>query len=132
MDYSNKSLIFMIINHYKIIMNSYKANFLNSLILILVGFWGYFESSSGTAIIPVVFGWALLFCSPGLKKENKVIAHIAVLATFICLLGLFMPLNGAIDRGDNIGILRVSAMITSGLIAMIFFVKSFIANRKNG
>ena len=113
-------------------MNSYKANFLNFLILILVGFWGYFESSSGTAIIPVVFGWTLLFCSPGLKKENKVIAHIAVLATFICLLGLFMPLNGAIDRGDNIGLLRVSAMIISGLIAMIFFVKSFIANRKKG
>ena len=82
--------------------------------------------------MPVALGWALWFCSPGLKKENKVIAHIAVLATFICLLGLFMPLNGAIDRGDNIGILRVSAMITSGLIAMIFFVKSFIANRKNG
>ena len=51
-------------------MNSYKANILNSLILITVGLWGYFESSSGTAIIPVIFGWALLFCSPGLKKEN--------------------------------------------------------------
>jgi uncharacterized membrane protein (UPF0136 family) len=113
-------------------MNSSNANILNSVCLIIIGLWGYLESSSGTAIIPVVFGWALLFCSPGLKKENKVIAHIAVLATFICLLGLFMPLNGAIDRGDNIGILRVSAMITSGLIAMIFFVKSFIANRKKG
>ena len=113
-------------------MNSLKANILNSISLIVIGLWGYLESTSGTAIIPLIFGWALLFCSPGLKKENKVIAHIAVLATFICLLGLFMPLNGAIDRGDNIGLLRVSAMIISGLIAMIFFVKSFIANRKKG
>ncbi|MBL6649259.1 MAG: hypothetical protein ISP56_03250 [Flavobacteriaceae bacterium] len=111
-------------------MNSYKANILNSMILIIVGLWGYFESSSGTAIIPVIFGSLLLFCSPGLKKENKVIAHIAVLATLICLLGLFMPLNGAIGRGDNVGVLRVVAMITSGIIAMVFFVKSFIANRK--
>ena len=111
-------------------MNSYKANILNSLVLIIVGLWGYFESSSGTAIIPVIFGWALLFCSPGLKKENKVIAHIAVLATLICLLGLFMPLNGAIGRGDNLGVLRVVAMIISGITAMVFFVKSFIANRK--
>jgi uncharacterized membrane protein (UPF0136 family) len=112
-------------------MNSHKVNFLNSLILIVVGLLGYFESSSGTAIIPVVFGAVLLFCSPGLKKENKVIAHIAVLATFICLLGLFMPLNGAIGRGQNIGILRVSIMIISCSVAMIFFIKSFIANRKN-
>ena len=111
-------------------MNSLKANILNSIILITIGLWGYFESSSGTAIIPVVFGWALLFCSPGLKKENKVIAHIAVLLTLICIVGLFMPLNGAMGRGDNAGVLRVVVMIASGLIAMIFFVKSFIANRK--
>ena len=111
-------------------MNSLKANILNSIILITIGLWGYFESSSGTAIIPVVFGWALLFCSPGLKKENKVIAHIAVLLTLICIVGLFMPLNGAMGRGDNFGVLRVVVMIASGLIAMIFFVKSFIANRK--
>ena len=70
------------------------------------------------------------FLFSGSKKENKVIAHIAVLATLICLLGLFMPLNGAIGRGDNLGVLRVVAMITSGIIAMVFFVKSFIANRK--
>jgi len=111
-------------------MNSFKANILNSIILISVGLWGYLESSSGTAIIPVVFGLALLFCSPGLKKENKVIAHIAVLLTFVCLLGLFMPLNGAIERGENIGIARVSAMLMSSIIASIFFIKSFIANRK--
>ena len=42
-------------------MNSLKANVLNSICLISVGLWGYLESSSGTAIIPVVFGWALLF-----------------------------------------------------------------------
>ena len=53
-------------------MNSFKANIINSIILIAVGLWGYLESSSGTAIIPVLFGWVLLFCSPGIKKENKV------------------------------------------------------------
>ena len=66
----------------------------------------------------------------GVKKENKVVAHIAVLVTLICLLGLFMPLNGAIERGENIGVARVSVMIASSVFAMIFFVKSFIANRK--
>jgi hypothetical protein len=70
------------------------------------------------------------FVAPGIKKENKVVAHIAVLVTLVCLLGLFMPLNGAIERGENIGVARVSAMIASSVFAMIFFVKSFIANRK--
>jgi hypothetical protein len=41
-----------------------------------------------------------------------------------------MPLNGAIERGENIGVARVSAMIASSVFAMIFFVKSFITNRK--
>ncbi|MFL2639333.1 MAG: hypothetical protein ACJ0OB_03805 [Flavobacteriaceae bacterium] len=111
-------------------MNSTKTNILNSICLIGIGLWGYLESSSGTAIIPVVFGWALLFCSPGLKKENKVIAHIAVLLTFICLIGLFMPLKGAIGREETLGVFRVSLMIFTSITAMVFFIKSFIANRK--
>ena len=111
-------------------MNSLKGNILNSICLIVIGLWGYFESTSITAIIPVVFGWALLFCSPGLKKENKIIAHIAVLLTFICLIGLFMPLKGAIVREEIIGIVRVSVMVLTSIIAMIYFIKSFIANRK--
>ena len=111
-------------------MNSLKANILNSICLIVVGLWGYFEATSSTALIPVIFGLALLFCSPGLKKENKVIAHIAVLLTFVCLLGLFMPLKGTIEREETIGVVRVSVMILTSITAMVYFIKSFIANRK--
>ena len=110
-------------------MNVLKANILNSICLIVVGLWGYFEATSSTALIPVIFGLALLFCSPGLKKENKVIAHIAVLLTFVCLLGLFMPLKGTIEIEETIGVVRVSIMILTSITAMVYFVKSFIANR---
>ena len=111
-------------------MNSLKANILNSICLIVIGLWGYLEATSSTALIPVIFGLALLFCSPGLKKENKVIAHIAVLLTFVCLLGLFMPLKGTIEREETIGVVRVSVMILTSITAMVYFIKSFIANRK--
>ena len=113
-------------------MNATKANLLNSIVLIAVGGWGYFDGDgkSITALIPVIFGVVLLLCYSGIKKQNKVIAHIAVLATFICLLGLFMPLNGAIERGNDIAVGRVSAMIVSSFAALIFFIKSFIENRK--
>ena len=113
-------------------MNATKANLLNSVILIVVGGWGYFDGDgkSLTALIPVIFGVVLLLCNNGIKNQNKVIAHIAVLATFICLVGLFMPLKGAVERGNDIAVGRVSAMIISSITALIFFIKSFIENRK--
>lgn len=113
-------------------MNATKANLLNSIVLIAVGGWGYFDGDgkSITALIPVIFGVVLLLCYNGIKKQNKVIAHIAVLVTFICLIGLFMPLNGAIERGNGIAVGRVSTMIVTSLTALIFFIKSFIENRK--
>lgn len=113
-------------------MNATKANLLNSVILIVVGGWGYFDGDgkSVTALIPVIFGVVLLLCNNGIKNQNKVIAHIAVLATFICLVGLFMPLKGAVERGNDIAVGRVSAMIISSITALIFFIKSFIENRK--
>ena len=115
-------------------MNATKANLLNSVILIAVGSWGYFDGDgkSMTALIPVIFGVVLLLCNNGVKNQNKVIAHIAVLATFVCLVGLFMPLNGAIERGNDVAVGRVSAMIASSLIALIFFIKSFIEARRKG
>ena len=113
-------------------MNATKANLLNSIVVIAVGGWGYLDGDgkSITALIPVIFGVVLLLCYSGIKKQNKVIAHIAVLVTFICLLGLFMPLNGAIERGNDTAVGRVFAMIVSSLTALIFFIKSFIENKK--
>jgi len=112
-------------------MNPYKANLLNSLTLIIVGFWGYFESSSVTALIPVVFGFVLLACSKGVKNQNKIIAHVAVLFTLIILLALVgMRLPKSIDSG-GIGLVRVLVMISTSALAMIYFVKSFIEARRN-
>ena len=111
-------------------MEASKANLINSISLIAIGGWGYFSGSSMTALIPVVFGVILLLCNNGIKKENKIIAHVAVLATFICLLGLFMPLKGAIERADNLGIIRVTIMTLTCTLAIVTFVQSFIKARR--
>jgi hypothetical protein len=43
-----------------------------------------------------------------------------------------MPLKGALDRGDNLGIIRVSIMTITCATAVVSFVQSFIkARRKN-
>ena len=113
-------------------MKASKANLINSITLIAIGGWGYFSGTSMTALIPVVFGVILLLCNNGVKKENKIIAHVAVLATIICLLGLSMPLKGAIERADYLGIIRVTIMTLTCALAIVTFVQSFIkARRKN-
>ena len=77
-----------------------------------------------------MFGFILIVCSKGVKSQNKLVAHIAVLLTLIILLALVgMRLPKSIDSG-GLGLIRVLAMIATSTLAMIFFVKSFIDARK--
>ena len=119
-------------------MKTHQANLLNSITLILMPIWAYltFEGTvdkpeqSITAFIPLFFGVILLLFNGEVKKENKIIAHIAVLVTLIALLGLTMPLKAAIADGRTLSVIRVAAMLLTGSLAMISFIKSFIAARK--
>ncbi|MEL6340385.1 MAG: hypothetical protein AAFQ65_10785 [Myxococcota bacterium] len=113
-------------------MKAHIASLINALTLIAMPAWAYLsaEVPSLTALIPCAFGVALVLCVPGVKAENKVIAHIAVLLTLIVLVALFMPLRGAIGRGDGLAIARVSLMLITSVVAMVFFVKSFIDARR--
>jgi len=114
-------------------MKAHTTNLINAAILIILGSWGYFgsETPSLTALIPVAVGVILLILSKGVKKENKVIAHIAVLLSLLVILGLIKPLAGAIGRVDTAALVRVIIMILSGILAMVYFIKSFIDARKN-
>lgn len=112
-------------------MNSYKANLINAVTLILLGTWGYFDSFSITALIPVLFGATLAGLSSSIKNNNKLLSHIAVIATLIILVALIgMRLPKSLDQG-GVGLFRVIAMISTSLLAMIAFVRSFIKNRKS-
>ncbi|MEE2954037.1 MAG: hypothetical protein VX347_02565 [Bacteroidota bacterium] len=105
------------------------ANLINSISLITLGLWGYLDSQSPTALIPVFFGVILFLCNKGLKKENKIIAHIVVLLTFLILVALAgMRLPKSLDIG-GIGLYRVITMIATSAIAMLSFIASFIQAR---
>ena len=119
-------------------MKTNQANLLNALTLILMPLWSHLTyegtiekpDQSITALIPLFLGVVLLLCNGGVKRENKMIAHIAVFITLIALIGLLKPLNAAIDDGRTLSIFRVVAMLITGSLAMITFIKSFIAARK--
>lgn len=110
----------------------YLINFINAIVLVSLGSWGYFASDtpSPTALIPVIAGIILLLLTPGFRKGNRIIAHVAVIITFVILIGLIKPLTGAIGRSDIPAIARVVIMMLTSITAMILFVKSFIDARR--
>ena len=114
-------------------MKAHIASLINALFLIVLPLWGYLslEDPSATRLIPAAVGVLLLLCNKGLKKENKAIAHIAVLLTLFIAFGLIKPLMGVIGRSDAFGIVRVILMLASTVFALYFFVRSFINARKN-
>ena len=113
-------------------MKAHIVSLIHAVALIGLGGYGYLSSDtpSVTALIPVVFGVLLLAMNNGVKKENKVIAHIVVLLTLLIIIGLIKPLTGAMGRGDSAAVARVATMLVRGVLAMVSFVRSFIAARK--
>ncbi|MEL6233014.1 MAG: hypothetical protein AAFR46_01275 [Pseudomonadota bacterium] len=113
-------------------MTAHRASLINAVTLILCSLWAYFTpaASSLTALIPAAFGLALLLCLNGVRAENKLIAHIAVVLTLVVLIALIVPLRGALARADGLAILRVGLMMASSALALVFFVRSFIEARR--
>jgi hypothetical protein len=113
-------------------MNAALASLINAIILISLGLYGYVSSTtpSITAIIPIFVGVLLFLINSGVKKENKMIAHLAVLLTLLILLGLIKPLLGATGRNDSMATFRIIAMMVSCVFAMVYFIKSFIEAKK--
>jgi hypothetical protein len=122
-------------------MKTEQSNLLNSLTLITIGLWGYFDVSDynlsiissfehWTALIPVVFGFVLLLCHKGVKNNSKLVAHIAVVVTLLIFIALVVKrLPISIEQGGT-GLFRVIAMSFTSLMALIVFIRSFISNRK--
>ncbi|WP_088654013.1 hypothetical protein [Geofilum rhodophaeum] len=113
-------------------MKVYWISFVNAVLLMVLGAWAYWVSDtpSLTALIPVFAGVLLLALNPGLKKEKKLEAHLAVLLTLLVTIGLFKPLLAAWDRADAPAVARVALMLLSSVVALIAFIQNFRAVRK--
>ena len=111
-------------------MKPHIANFINGIVLLIMGLWGYFTTQSPTALIAPVFGIIFLGLNNWLKKENKVVAHIIVVLTLLLIIALFKPLSGALNDGDTLGLIRVGIMMLTSVFAFSTFIRSFINARK--
>jgi hypothetical protein len=125
-------ILFFLYEYIRRDMKAHIASLINSVVLVGFGLWGYLgsETPSKTALIPVVFGVVLLSLYKGVKSENKIVAHIAVFLTLLILGGLVKPLVAAFGREDGMAIMRVSVMLVTTVVALVFFIKSFIDVRR--
>tara|TARA_B100001758_G_C18406752_1_gene612620 strand:+ start:1626 stop:1997 length:372 start_codon:yes stop_codon:yes gene_type:complete len=122
-------------------MKNHHANLLNSVTLIIMSLWAYFTfqapidnpeaTASVTTFIPTILGLILLALNNGLKNENKIVAHLVVLITFLAIGGLSKPFFAALDKNSGIAVFRVGLMLATSILAMITFIRSFIQARKN-
>ena len=108
-------------------MAPHTASLVNAVVLLVCSAWGYWATDfkSMTALIPAAFAVALFACYPGVRAENKLIAHIAVLLTFVLLVALYMPLSSALESGELGPIVRSVLMAVTTVFAMVAFIKSF-------
>jgi hypothetical protein len=109
-------------------MQPFIATVFLAVILIAMSAWGFLSSDnpSFTALIPAAFGVVLAACSLGVKKDNKVVAHVAVLLVVLLIVALFMPLKGAIGRGDTLAVVRVSTMLVASVGTLAVYILSFV------
>ena len=114
-------------------MKPFIANLIYGILLVGLSLWGYLasEDPSATAFIPMAFGIALLALTPGLKKENRTLSHIAIALTVLVLAGLVKPLTGALGRADNMAIARVLVMMAWGVVALAIYFKQFMDVRRS-
>lgn len=114
-------------------VKAHTASLINAIVLIAVSSFTYLtlENSSFTMLVPALFGVALLACNPGVKAENKLVAHIAVALTLLVFLALLMPLTRVVSGGNVGGMIRVGLMQASTLLALVFFIKSFMDARRS-
>lgn len=113
-------------------MKPFIANLINGITLIITSLWGFIGSStpSVTALIPASIGIILLSLTPGIRKENKVAAHLVVVLTFVTLIALIKPLTGAMARHDSHATWRVLTMMLTSLLAIAMYIKNFRDVRK--
>lgn len=108
-------------------------NFLNGLVLIAAGLYGYFGikgtdgTASPTALIPAAFGLLLIILGFFWSKSPKVVSHIAVVLTLILLV---MVINRFVKVETWEAKKYIFLICTvSNAVALFVFIRSFVLAR---
>ncbi len=111
-------------------MKPYTVNTFTAIVVIGMSAWSYFGSDSPAALIPGIIGLVFLALSGPIKKENRVVAHIIALLTFLLLMSL-KSRTGALEHDNTASIVGVTLMMAVCLMAPANYARSFINVRRN-
>jgi uncharacterized membrane protein len=113
-------------------MKAHSANIINAIALMILGLWDYLatQTLASTNMIPVAGGLLLLLFYDGIKREDKVTAHIVVIITLLVFLSLIKPFTEALGDSATGATIRFLLMMLTSLLAIVYFIKSFIDARK--
>lgn len=116
----------------------HKVNYYYAIFLLLVGLFGFIAryTSDGdiqvTSLIPAFFGFILLFFTKGIKNDNSVIAHLAVVLTLI-LAGVVTYMFFKNLSAEFIGTRKFFIFLVTGLVSYIvlgIYVAGFIDKKR--
>ena len=115
-------------------MKPLTANYLNAIILIAAGIYGYFllplgpdEKRSATALIPAFSGLLLVILGFIWPSKQRLAAHIASVVVLILLVMCIMRFFKIEDWNAKKYVFLIC--ILSNLITIIIFIRSFVAAR---
>ncbi len=114
-------------------MKSQHAAYINSFVLIVIGFWGYAANNfaTHTAIIPLSAGILFLGMALLLKKEKKILLIFISTITFILLIAFIFPLLRNARQSDIWGMIRISIEMLASAMALIVYLRNYIQLNKN-
>jgi hypothetical protein len=119
--------------------NPHSVNLVYSFFLIAAGIIGfvlrYLEANDFqyTALIPSLFGIVLLSLGQGIKRENRIISHVAVLLTLV--LAVFTLVMIIINSGDGFivtrrGVIFTLIFISSSVVLGIYIIRFIRINNQ--
>ncbi len=111
-------------------------NFITAFVLVCAGLFSYFSNPlrPPTALIGVGLGLILLAMTPGLKSNNKIIAHVVVVLTLVfAIMTASMALKSRTEpdlEKRNRRLMVFGVMSLTCFAATGFYVAGFIDKRK--
>lgn len=113
-------------------MKSQQAAFINSIVLILVGFWGYVANHymMHTIIVPLIAGIVFMILSKFLRKESKGLILFIMGLTLILFVAFMVPFQRNAEQGDYMGMLRLAIEMTVCALAFIVYLRRLIQLKK--
>lgn len=117
----------------------YRVTLIYSILIIITGITGlmarYFEQGDWqfTSLIPAGFGIILLLMVPGMKKHNRMIAHLVVLLTFFLSIMVLVMLVKNLGEGSGLNrkVILFIIILAASAWALSMYIASFITARKN-